>query len=66
MAYTNSETSKLLNKRIVEFEDSINLMEKGMNKKGDEFDKSLIAFQFGRMQSIYIQVAELLKNLKVI
>ena len=66
MAYTNTETQKLLGKKIEEFEETINTLEKEIQKDGDAFDKAKISFHYGRLQERYIQINELMKNLKYI
>jgi len=66
MAYTNPEVQKLLGRKILEFEETINTLEKEIEKEDDKYDKAKISFHFGRLQERYIQINELMKNQKFI
>ena len=56
MGISNEQVDVLVKQKFSELETAINASEKELMKSDAEFDKSKLAFQFGRVQQIYVEL----------
>lgn len=56
MGISNEQVDKLVKEKFNELENAINATEKELLKPEKEFDKAKAAFQFGRVQQIYVEL----------
>jgi hypothetical protein len=62
MGISNEQVDRLIKQKFVELEDAINATEKELLKNEGEFDKARSAFQFGRVQQIYLELRYYISN----
>lgn len=56
MSISNEQVDKLIKEKFASLEEAINATEKELLKSDNEFDKAKAAFQFGRVQQIYVEL----------
>ena len=55
MSISNEQVDRLIKQKFTSLEEAINATEKELLKT-DDFDKARAAFQFGRVQQIYVEL----------
>lgn len=56
MSISNGQVDKLIKEKFASLEEAINATEKELLKSDNGFDKAKAAFQFGRVQQIYVEL----------